>query len=194
MKKKIVFATSNHNKVREVSSQIAFSDFNIISLNDIGFMEDIPETSDTFHGNALQKSKFIYDLFKTDVFSEDTGLEVTSLNMEPGVFTARYAGLQRSDEDNMNKLLENLQNIKDRSAQFRTVISLIYNEKEYFFEGIAKGTIALERSGDGGFGYDPIFIPDGFDKTFAHFTKEEKNQISHRGKAVQKLIDFLNSL
>lgn len=189
--KRIIFATSNKNKINEVSNQLSENKIRITSLKELDINEDIPETADSFKGNALQKSKHIYDRFGINVFSEDTGLEVFSLGMTPGVKTARYAGAQRNDNDNMQLLLDNLKDIEDRSAQFKTVVSLIYDDKEYFFEGIVKGKIAMEQSGDKGFGYDPIFIPNGYDKSFAHFTKEEKNKISHRGQAISKLIHFL---
>lgn len=190
----IIFATSNINKVAEVSLQITLPKIEIISLKELGFREDIPETAPDFKGNALQKAQHIYDIYHTNVFAEDTGLEVNALNMQPGVRTARYAGQDKNDVENMKLLLNNLESISDRSAQFRTVIALIYKGENYFFEGHVKGTIAKEKSGNLGFGYDPIFIPNGYDKTFSHFTKEEKNKISHRGIAVKKLINFLNSI
>ncbi len=190
----IIFATSNQNKIIEVNSQLQLPNINIISLKELDFHEEVPETADTFKGNALQKAKYIHDIFKTNVFAEDTGLEVFSLGMKPGVKTARYAGEQRNNEDNINLLLQNLMNKNDRTAQFKTVIALIYKNQNYFFEGIAKGEIDFKKSGTTGFGYDPIFIPEGFTKSFAHFTKEEKNKISHRGKAVNKLIKFLENL
>ena len=191
--KNIIFATSNQNKVNEVSKQLTSLNISITSLLDLNFKEEIPETADTFRGNALLKAKFIHNLYHEDVFAEDTGLEVFCLNMEPGVHTARYAGPQRNNNDNMNLLLNNLKDIDDRSAQFRTVISLIFNNEEFFFEGKVQGKIDFVKSGNMGFGYDPIFIPKGFDKSFSHFTKKEKNEISHRGIAVKKLIHFLNS-
>lgn len=164
------------------------------TLQEINCLVDIPETSETIAGNASQKSQYILNHFGLDCFSDDTGLEVTALNGEPGVYSARYAGPQKNANDNMDLLLKKLSNKKDRSAKFITVISLIINGKEHLFEGICTGRIIEEKRGGKGFGYDPIFIPDGYDKTFAEMTQEEKALVSHRGKAVRKLVAFLNKL
>jgi XTP/dITP diphosphohydrolase len=189
---KIVFATNNPNKILEIQSMLP-NNIEIISLESIGCHEDIPETADTIEGNAIQKANYILDKYGYDCFADDTGLEVDALNNEPGVFSARYAGEQRNADDNMNKLLFNLENKSSRKAQFKTVICLNLNGKQHLFTGIAKGEITLQKKGNGGFGYDPIFRPDGFDKTFAEISLEIKNQISHRGKATAELIYFLNN-
>lgn len=190
--KKLVFATSNPNKVREVNHQLEGL-YEIASLKDIGCHEDIPETQPTIQGNAIQKAEYVVKHYALDCFSEDTGLEVFALNGEPGIYSARYAGPQRNMDDNMNLLLQKLADKADRSAQFRTVIALYQKGQMHTFEGIVKGTIQLERSGTDGFGYDPIFLPDGHDRTFAEMTKDEKTEISHRGRAVRKLIAFLQN-
>lgn len=187
----LVFATNNMNKLSEVQSMLNTT--KLVTLNDINCFEDIPETAPTIEGNALQKAQYIATHFNKDCFADDTGLEVTALNGEPGIFSARYAGPQKNAEDNMNLLLQKLANQTDLSAQFKTVIALIINGKEYLFEGICKGTIIQEKRGQKGFGYDPIFIPDGYDVTFAEMTMEEKAIISHRGIAIRKLITFLNT-
>ena len=189
--KSIVFATSNPNKVREVNAMLG-DNYIIKSLPDIGCDVDIPETSPTLEGNAHLKAQYVVDNFQLNCFSEDTGLEVDALDGAPGVITARYAGTHRSANDNMDLLLKNLEGEGTRGAQFRTVIALIIDGKEYLFEGICRGTIALEKSGDKGFGYDPVFIPEGFDKTFAELDAATKNKISHRGRAVEKLVNFLS--
>ena len=191
---KLVFATNNKHKLSEVRRLLKGKRFELLSLRDIGFEEDIPEPFKTLEANALQKARVIHKKYGLNCFSEDTGLEVTALNGEPGVKTARYAGPQRSAEANMDLVLYKLQEESDRSAQFRTVIALIINEKEYLFEGIVKGEIFTEKQGDNGFGYDPIFRPEGHSRTFAEMSSEEKNKISHRGLAVQKLIDFLDNI
>lgn len=188
--KRFVFATSNPNKVKEVSELLDGS-FQILSLKDIGFDEELPETSGTIEGNALQKARALYEALRMDCFSEDTGLEVEALNGEPGVNSARYAGPNKSSEDNIDLLLKNLQGKRNRNARFRTVVALILDGEEHLFEGIAEGEILMERQGEGGFGYDPVFLPKGASKTFAQMSPEEKNAISHRGKAVRKLITFL---
>ena len=193
MKFSIVFATSNVNKVREVSALLD-GNIEIVSLEDIGCTEEIPETQPTIEGNALQKARYVRDNYKIDCFAEDTGLEITVLNGEPGVYSARYAGEDKDSEANMAKVLTKLEGKSDRAAQFKTVVALTLNEKEYTFEGICKGHIATAKSGSKGFGYDPIFIPEGYDVSFAEMSAEEKNRISHRGKAIDKLKDFLNSL
>jgi len=190
IQKQIVFATNNVHKLDEVS--YALQDFyRVISLKQIGFNEDIPEPFETLEENALTKSQTIYDKFNIDCFADDTGLEVEALNGAPGVYSARYAGPNCSFEDNVNKLLTELSGAKNRNARFRTVISLILNGKKHYFEGIVGGVITAERSGDQGFGYDPIFKPTGYNQTFAEMSLDDKNLISHRGKAVLKLINFL---
>lgn len=186
----IVFATGNPNKVREVN-EILGDQFTIKSLKDIGHLDDIPETSPTLEGNALLKARFVKDNYGMDCFSEDTGLEIDALEGEPGVLTARYAGEQKSNADNIAKVLKNMTGQSNRNAQFRTVIALILNGNEHLFEGICRGTIRTEKSGEGGFGYDPIFEPEGRGLTFAEMDKAAKNEISHRGKAIQKMIAFL---
>jgi len=190
---KLVFATNNAHKLEEVR-QILGERFNVLSLNDINCHEDIPETADTFQGNALQKARYVKEHYGYDCFADDTGLEVTALNGAPGVHSARYAG-NHDSEANMTKLLAELKEKSDRSAQFRTVIALLLNGQEVLFEGIVKGKIATERHyGDGGFGYDPLFIPDGYTQTFSQMSSESKNLISHRGRAVRKLADYLKQL
>ena len=188
----LIFATNNAHKLDEVRS-ILGSRFTIKSLKDIGCEADIPETADTLEGNALMKARFLYEKYGVDCFADDTGLEVTALGGAPGVHTARYAG-NHDSEANMNKLLNELEKKSDRSAQFRTVIALIIEGKEFLFEGIVKGTIAKEKAGDGGFGYDPIFIPEGFTQTFSQMGNDSKNHISHRALAVEKLYNYLNSI
>ncbi len=187
----LIFATNNQNKVQEVRAVLG-SIFNIITLKEAGIDIDIPEPHDTLEANATEKSKTIFKITEQNCFSEDTGLEVDALNGEPGVKSARYAGEDRSFDDNIEKLLINLKPFENRAARFRTVVSLILGEKEYFFEGICSGRIISERRGNNGFGYDPIFIPDGSDKTFAEMDLAEKNKFSHRKKAMEKLINFLN--
>ncbi|MEM7105099.1 MAG: non-canonical purine NTP diphosphatase [Bacteroidota bacterium] len=189
-RKELVFATANLNKVREVTELIG-DIFVILSLKDIGCEEDIPETQPTFEGNALQKARYVKSHFGLDCFSEDTGLEVEALNGDPGVFTARYGGPAKRADDNINLLLKNLENQSNRKAQFRTAIALSLDGQEYIFEGIAHGTILYSRKGDGGFGYDPVFLPDGYEESFAEMDSNTKNKISHRAKAVLKLKDFL---
>lgn len=189
--KKIVFATNNKHKLQEIKN-ILKDDFEVLSLLDIGFNEDIPETGDTLSENASQKSHTIYGRFNIDCFSDDTGLEVESLNGRPGVYSARYAGEGCSFGDNVNKLLHELQGHDNRNAAFSTVISLILNGKEYQFEGRIEGQITNAKFGKGGFGYDPIFKPNGFDITFAEMDAETKNRISHRALATKKLVAFLN--
>ena len=190
--KEIVFATNNENKLKEVQAALR-SQIKVRSLKEIGCNEELPETEDTLEGNALQKAKYVAEKYNVDCFADDTGLEVDSLRGEPGVYSARYAGEQKSADDNMDKLLANLSHLEDRKANFRTVIALILDGKELTFEGKVKGEITKEKSGSGGFGYDPIFQPEGHSVTFSEMQMEEKNKISHRGKAVQKLADFLNT-
>ena len=188
--KQLLFATNNLYKLQEVRD-ILGNHYEIISLNDIGHLEELAEDGTTLEENALQKARYINEKYGLSCFAEDTGLEVKVLNNEPGVFSARYAGPQRSDSDNISLLLMKLDGIEDRRARFRTVIALIYNGTEYLFEGIINGTIANTKSGKGGFGYDPIFIPDGYNQSFGELSKEIKNTISHRAEAIKNLIIFL---
>jgi len=190
--KKIVFATSNPNKIKEVK-ELLNNQFEIIGLQDIGCHEDIPETQPTIEGNALQKARYVLDNYGVNCFAEDTGLEIESLNMEPGVYSARYAGKQRSSEDNMNLVLEKLKTQDNRKARFKTVVALIIDGEEFTFEGIVNGTIALEKTGEDGFGYDPIFLPEDQKISFAEMGSAEKNKISHRGRAIRKLIEWLKN-
>lgn len=192
---KIVFATNNQHKLSEVR-QILGESFEVVGLKDIGCTEDIPETAETLEGNALQKARYVKEHYSYDCFADDTGLEVDALEGAPGVHTARYAELfgegDTHDSDaNMNLLLKNLENITDRRARFRTVIAFIYKGQEHLFEGIVEGNILKERHGHEGFGYDPIFQPKGYDRCFALMSAEEKNAISHRGRATKKLVKFL---
>ena len=186
----LIFATGNAHKLEEVMAVIP-SKFDLSSLKDLNFNYDIPETGDTLEDNALIKARFIHQKYGKNVFSEDTGLEITALEGLPGVITARYAGAHRSHDDNMDKVLSELENCTDRSAQFRAVIALILDNTEYLFEGILKGRIGFEKKGNEGFGYDPIFIPEGYDKTAAELGPTIKNKISHRVRALDKMIDFL---
>ncbi|MBQ6194462.1 MAG: non-canonical purine NTP diphosphatase [Prevotella sp.] len=190
--KKIVFATNNQHKLDEIR-QILGSTFEVLSLNDIGCHEEIPEDHDTLQENALQKAKYIADHYDVDCFADDTGLEVEALNGEPGVHSARYAeGTDHDSEANMNKLLRKLGNNNNRRARFRTVIALIIrNQGKKLFEGIVEGHIAYEKKGTEGFGYDPIFVPDGYDESFAQLGLDIKNGISHRARAVAKLAEYL---
>ena len=193
MKRKLVFATNNAHKLEEVAA-ILGDQVELLSLNDIGCQADIPETAETLEGNALLKSSYIYKNYHLDCFADDTGLEVKALNGAPGVYSARYAGGEGHDaQANMLKLLHELDGKENRKAQFRTAISLILDGKEYLFEGVIKGEIIKEKRGDSGFGYDPVFMPKGYDRTFAELGNDIKNQISHRALAVQKLCEFLQS-
>lgn len=187
---KLVFATNNAHKLEELRNMLG-NNFELLSLKDVECFDEIPEDQDTLEGNASQKSHYLVDKLGVNCFADDTGLEIEALNNEPGVYSARYAGAQRSSEDNMNKVLEKLQGNTNRNARFRTVISLIIDGKEFQFEGIVEGEILTERSGNEGFGYDPIFKPKGYDISFAEMDMLQKNKISHRGRAVQKLVDFL---
>ncbi|WP_456438365.1 non-canonical purine NTP diphosphatase [Psychroserpens sp.] len=189
----LVFATNNLNKLKEVQSLIP-EHIKLLSLKDIGCFEDVPETQLTIKGNAIQKVDYIKEHYGYDCFADDTGLEVESLNGEPGIFSARYAGEQRDAIDNMDKLLHNLENKPNRNAQFKTVIALHLNGKLETFTGICKGKITTTKHGNKGFGYDPIFKADGYTKTFAEISLEEKNRIGHRGKTVRFLVNFLNSI
>lgn len=190
MKRKLVFATNNAHKLEEIRA-IMGDNIEILSLNDIDCHDDIPETAATLEGNASIKAHYIYDHYGMDCFADDTGLEVDCLNGAPGVFSARYAGDGHDSEANMNKLLHEMQGKTDRKARFRTVISLIQHGEENLFEGIVEGAITTDRQGTSGFGYDPIFRPDGYDLTFAQLGNEVKNRISHRAKAVDSLCHFL---
>ena len=186
---KLVFATNNRHKLEEVRA-ILGKKIEILSLNDIDCHDDIPETADTLEGNALIKARYIHEKFGVDCFADDTGLEVEALNGEPGVYSARYAGEDCNPEANMYKLLQNLTGENNRNAQFRTVIALIINGEEKLFNGIVKGTISREKMGNAGFGYDPIFIPEGFSESFAQMTSEMKNSISHRYRATDELSNY----
>lgn len=189
----IVFATGNPHKISEVNDLLD-GQFEVLGLADIGCPLDLPETSPTIPGNALQKARYVYENYHVNCFSEDTGLEIEALGGEPGVLSARYAGEGKNAEDNMELVLRKMADEPNRKARFYTVIALILDGKEHLFEGIAEGQIRYEKSGTEGFGYDPIFQPNGFGVTFAELTKAEKNAISHRGKAVRKLVEFLTSL
>ncbi len=188
----IIFATQNANKVKEIQNQIG-EHFQIQSLLDLNYLEELEETQITLEGNALQKARFIYQKFGKNCFADDTGLEIEALNGEPGVYSARYAGESKSFENNMNKVLKKLEGLENRKAQFRTSIALIKEGKEYLFNGICKGEITLEKIGEQGFGYDPIFRPDNYSITFAQMELSEKAKISHRGLAINDLIRFLNA-
>lgn len=189
----LVFATNNKHKLEEIQA-ILGNHFKILSLNDIGCNEDIPEEQETLEGNAGQKSFYVYNKYGYNCFADDTGLEINSLNGEPGVYSARYAGEEKSAEANMNKVLEKMAKIKNRDARFRTVISLVIEGHEELFEGIVEGEIITEKRGNSGFGYDPIFRPEGFNQTFAEMNLTAKNKISHRARAVEKLISYLKNL
>jgi len=190
---KLVFATNNQNKINEIQGLIP-QHVKLLSLKDIDCLEDIPETQLTIEGNAKQKSAYVKEKYGYDCFADDTGLEVLSLNNEPGVFSARYAGEQRDANDNMDLLLKNLETKFNREAQFKTVISLEFNGQNKLFTGICKGDIMTEKVGEKGFGYDPIFKPQGYAQTFAEMDLDLKNKIGHRGKAVLQLVNYLNSL
>jgi XTP/dITP diphosphohydrolase len=189
-KMQFVFASNNKNKILEIQS-ILPETIKILSLEDIGCLEEIPETADTIEGNAILKANYVTQKYGYDCFADDTGLEVAVLNGEPGVYSARYAGEQRNSDDNMDKVLNALSGKNNRNAQFKTVIALNIKGKQELFTGIAKGQITLEKTGNKGFGYDPIFQPFGYKETFAELSLEIKNEISHRGKATQQLINFL---
>lgn len=197
MTRTIVFATNNAHKLKEISDLLG-NDFQLQSLKDIGFAVDIPEEQPTLEGNALDKAKYIVERFHVSCFADDTGLEVSALHGEPGVFSARYAGTvaqygseEKRTQANIDKLLQNLKNKQDRSARFRTVIAYINDGEEYLFEGIVNGKIIDDKKGADGFGYDPVFIPDGYAQTFAEMPLSEKNKISHRARAFAKFIAFL---
>jgi XTP/dITP diphosphohydrolase len=189
----LVFATNNDHKLQEVSAKIT-GEIKILSLNDIGCTDDIAETGLTFAENASIKSNYIYQRYQLNCFGDDSGLEIDALNGEPGIYSARYAGTHGDHQANIDKVLAGLNGVSNRSARFRTVISLIWQGQEHFFDGTVEGTIRHERSGTEGFGYDPIFEPAGYNITFAEMSMDEKNKMSHRGRAVDQLIAFLNSL
>lgn len=188
--KKFVFATNNVHKLKEVAA-IVRNRIELLSLKDIGCRDDIPETADTLEGNALQKARYVYERYHTDCFADDTGLEVEALDGAPGVYSARYAGEGHNSEANIRKLLHELEGKDNRKARFRTVFALIVNGKEHLFEGTVKGEIVNHKRGIAGFGYDPVFVPEGYEKTFAEMGDELKNKISHRAQAVGKLCNFL---
>lgn len=190
---KICFATNNQNKLKEVQKAIG-DKFEIVGLKSIGCTEELPETQTTLEGNSIQKAQFVSEKYGVNCFADDTGLEIEALNGEPGVYSARYAGESCSSEDNMAKVLANLKGESNRKAQFKTVITLILNGEQNQFVGSAEGGIREEKSGEEGFGYDPIFEPSGYDVTFSEMTMEKKNEISHRGKAVKLLSDFLSTV
>ncbi len=189
---KLVIASNNSHKIEEIRA-IINTKITLLDLSDIGCYDEIEESGNTLEANANLKSSFVYNKFGLNCFADDTGLEVSALNGEPGVLSARYSGDERNSEKNIDKLLENLALKSNRAAQFRTVISLIYNGTEYLFEGVVKGIISDERRGVYGFGYDSVFIPDGYDKSFAELDSQIKNSISHRSIAINKLVNFLNS-
>jgi XTP/dITP diphosphohydrolase len=188
--KKIAFATHNNHKLEEIQS-ILKNMYHVMGLTELGITEEIPETADTLEGNAQMKADYLFDRLGIDCFADDTGLEVEALHGAPGVYSARYAGEHCSFSDNVEKILKELERIENRKAQFRTVICLILNGEKHFFEGIVTGELIKSSRGEKGFGYDPIFIPNGYSETFAEMPIDLKNEISHRGKATQKLIDFL---
>ena len=189
----LVFATNNKHKLEEIQDLLG-DKIKLVSLKDIGCKDEIPEDYDTLEENASQKANYIFNKYNVNCFADDTGLEIEYLNDEPGVLSARYAGDHKSSEDNIRKVLNALNGVENRKARFRTVISLIIDGKEYFFEGIVNGEILTEKFGADGFGYDPIFKPEGNDKSFAQMLLSEKNKISHRGRATQKLVDYLLNL
>lgn len=189
----LVFATNNRHKLEELQAMLG-APFKLQSLNDIGCNEEIPEEQPTLEGNARQKAFFIFNKYGYSCFADDTGLEIDALGGEPGVFSARYAGEAKDPQANMNKVMHQLEKINNRKARFRTVISLVMNGNEKQFEGIVEGEITWEKRGDSGFGYDPVFMPEGYNKTFAEMSMKEKNLISHRARAVQKLVEYLHQL
>lgn len=188
---KLVFATNNQHKLKEVQAML--TNFEIVSLAEINCFEDIPETANTLEGNAILKANFITKKYGLDCFADDTGLEVDALNNEPGVYSARYAGKDNNAEGNMKKLLNELGDSTNRKAQFRTAVALNIQGKQFIFEGICKGNMLKNKQGENGFGYDPIFMPSGFNKSFAEMNLNEKSKISHRGKAIEQLVSFLNN-
>jgi XTP/dITP diphosphohydrolase len=191
--KQLVMATANPNKILEIKNKIG-NDYDFLSLTTIGCLEEVPETSDTIEGNALQKARYIYENYHYDCFSEDTGLEIECLNGAPGVITARYAGEDKNPNANMEKVLAEMQDKQNRKARFKTVIALIFEGQEYLFEGIVNGEITTARRGNDGFGYDPIFQPEGYNRTYAEMSISDKNTMSHRALAVKQLKTFLDNL
>jgi XTP/dITP diphosphohydrolase len=189
---KLVFATHNHNKAKEIQALVP-EGITIVTLDDLQCNEDIPETAPTLEGNAIQKAEYIVNQFNLNVFADDTGLEIEALNGEPGVISARYAGEQRDSNQNMDLVLKKLNGIENRNAQFRTAIALYWEGEMHLFEGIVKGTMRTEKSGEEGFGYDPIFQPENCGKTFAEMSLDEKNKMSHRARALEKMIAFLTT-
>ncbi len=197
MQRKIIFATNNPHKLEEIQNLLG-SHFSLMSLKELGFTGDIPENKPTLEGNALEKARYIFERYNLPCFADDTGLEIEALHGDPGVYSARYAGSietfgaeDKRSEANMIKVLNKLKDITDRKARFRTVIAYIEDNKEYFFEGMMIGTITTEKRGTGGFGYDPIFVPDGSQLTFAEMPLSEKNKISHRARAFSKFVEFM---
>lgn len=190
---KLCFATNNTHKIEEVREMLG-DNFDLLSLQDIGCKTELPENQDTLEGNSLEKAQYVWEQYQINCFADDTGLEVEALQGEPGVYSARYAGPQRNSEDNISLLLHKLQSKTNRTARFRTSITLILQGNIHQFEGIVQGKITESRLGDKGFGYDPVFMPDGYNRTFAQMNIAEKNSIDHRGKAVQAMVDFLKSL
>ncbi len=186
----LVFATNNKHKIREISDLLD-DNFKIVGLSDVNITEDIPEDAETLAENALFKAKYVHDRTGMNVFADDTGLEVDALGGAPGVYSARYSGEGRSFDDNITKLLGEMEGVENRLARFRTVIALILDGSEYLFEGTVEGVITRERRGNGGFGYDPVFLAEGYDLTFAEIPLAEKNKISHRARAMRKLLEFL---
>lgn len=189
----LIFASNNLNKLKEIALLLP-SNIVLKSLADIGCTDDLPETQATIEGNALQKAKYLSDKYKVNCFADDTGLEIDALNGRPGVYSARYAGEQKSAEDNMNKILAEMKDVGNRRAHFKTVIALVWQGKEFLFEGVVEGTITENKQGSQGFGYDPIFMPEGSSKTFAQMDLAEKNKISHRARAVNMLVNYLRGL
>lgn len=188
-----VFATNNRHKLEELSALFQHKTIRLLSLSDIGCVEELPETSDTLEGNSLQKARYVYDKYGKNCFADDTGLEVFALDGKPGVYSARYAGPEKSAELNILKLLKEMEGVTERKARFRTVIALAMNGDQFMFEGAVNGVITREKRGSGGFGYDSVFLPDGSTHTFAEMALTEKNRLSHRARAVEKLAGFLNS-
>ncbi len=195
MKMDLIFATHNRHKVSEVQAMLP-AGIHVRSLSDLGCDEDIPETADTLQGNALQKAQFVHERYHCNCFADDTGLEIDALDGRPGVYSARYAGEGCSFDDNVRKVLAELENVPlaQRTARFRTVVALILDGRTYFFEGKVEGLMTLERHGVEGFGYDPIFLPEGYGQTFAEMDASEKNRISHRGRAMAQMVGFLERL
>jgi len=189
MRKELVFATNNKHKTEEVG-KLLLNEYKVLNLSDIGCAVDIPETGDTFEENAFLKSSYVVKNYQLDCFADDSGLEIEALNNEPGIYSARYSG-QKDDQVNLKLVLQKMEGLSNRKARFKTVISLIQGEKNYFFEGVINGHILENPAGDQGFGYDPIFVPEGYEQSFAQMNMEQKNQISHRAIAMRKLIAFL---